>query len=226
MGYDLSITRAPIWTGRPGRSLTLEEWFDVIRRDEELCFAPSGDPRKYPSCDAEWLAHPKPEEAPHGTFFSWSGGDITCKYPDEYQMLKMVQISRKLNAIVIGDNGERYELDENGKLVVRDDGEPPPSPGPTTYGIGFNPGERFIQAIQTPKAPEGPMFYQWYLGLLTSVNSMRFRDGKTVMTFPLTPELVREDHTYLFQYCQEHPKRTFHQAALSLIELRLARCGP
>lgn len=55
---------------------------------------------------------------------------------------------------------------------------------------------------------------------------MRFRDGKTVMTFYLTTELIREDHTSLFQYCQEHPKRTFHQAALSLIELRLARCGP
>ncbi len=121
----------------------------------------------------------------------------------------MVRISRNLNAIVIGD-----------------DSEPPASPRPTTYRIGFNPGERFIQAIQSSKAPEGSLFYQGYLGLLTSVNSMRFRDGKTVMTFPLTTELIREDHTYLFQYCQEYPKRTFHQAALSLIELRLARCGP
>ncbi|MFT8326171.1 hypothetical protein [Gluconobacter oxydans] len=114
MGYDLSITRDPIWTGRPAHSLTLEEWFNVIQRDNELCFALSSEPRKYPSCDAEWLAHPKPEEAPHGTFFVWGGGDVICKYPDEHQMIKMVRISRKLNAIVIGDNGERYDLDKTG----------------------------------------------------------------------------------------------------------------
>ncbi|AHK70745.1 hypothetical protein AD931_06605 [Gluconobacter oxydans] len=225
MGYDLSITRDPIWTGRPGCSLTLEEWFNVIQRDDELCFALSSEPRKYPSCDAEWLAHPKPEEAPHGTFFVWGGGDVTCKYPDEHQMIKMVRISRKLNAIVIGDNGERYDLDENGKLVVHDESTPPPSPRPVTYGIGCNPCEKFTKAVAASKTPDGLMFYQWYLGLITAVNAMRYEDGKSVMTFPLTPEFIREDQIFLAQYCQEHPERLFHQAALALLQLRLARCG-
>ncbi|GBR48838.1 hypothetical protein [Gluconobacter roseus] len=224
MGYDLNITRDPVWTGRPGRGLTLEEWFDVIQRDDELCFAPSPDPRKYPSCDAEWLAHPKPEETPQGTRFFWCGGNVTYKYPDEYQIIKMVQISHRLNAIVIGDNGERYDLDEHGKLVV-DESAPSPQPGAVAYGIGCNPCSNFTKAIAASGTPDGLMFYQWYLGVVTAVNAVRYHDGKSVMTFSLTPEFVREDQIFLVQYCQEHPDRLFHQAALALVRLRQARCG-
>lgn len=224
MGYDLNITRDPIWTGRPGHSLTLEEWFDVIQRDDELCFAPSGDPRKYPTYDAERLAHPRPEEAPHGTFFVWGGGDVICKYPDEHQIIKMVRISHRLNAIVIGDNGERYDLDEHGKLVV-DDSAPPALPKPMAYGIGCNPCEKFTKAMAASETSESVLFYQWYLGLVTAVNAARYEDGKPVMTFSLPPERIREDQNFFRQYCQDHPNRSFQQAALLLMQMRLARCG-
>ncbi|WP_167369382.1 hypothetical protein [Gluconobacter albidus] len=46
------------------------------------------------------------------------------------------------------------------------------------------------------------------------------------MPFNLTPEVVREDQAFLIRYCREHPERSFHQAAFTLLQMSLARCPP
>ncbi|MBF0887255.1 MULTISPECIES: hypothetical protein [Gluconobacter] len=225
MGYNLEITRNPIWSGRPGTPLLLEEWFDVIQKDDELQFAVSSQPKKYPTQDAEWLNHPTASKKPEDTLFYWAGNAISCKYPDEQQMAKMVQISRRLKAVVVGDNGERYDLDPNGKVVV-DEKAPADLPRPMVYGAGARSCADFTQAITDAASPKSVIFYNWYLGVVTAVNAARHQDGKSVMTLDLNAEVVREDQTFLAQYCREHPERSFHQAALTLLQMRLARCPP
>ena len=157
--------------------------------------------------------------------FYWAGNAISCKYPDEQQMAKMVQISRRLKAVVVGDNGERYDLDPNGKVVV-DEKAPADLPRPMVYGAGARSCADFTQAITDAASPKSVIFYNWYLGVVTAINAARHQDGKSVMTQNLTPEVVREDQAFLIQYCREHPERSFHQAALTLFQMRLARCPP
>ena len=225
MGYDLEITRNPLWSGRPGKPLLLEEWFDVIQKDDELQFAVSSQPEKYPTCNAEWLNHPDPSKKPGNTLFCWTGDAISCKYPDEQQMAKMVRISRRLKAVVVGDSGERYDLDPNGKVVVNDEAAPE-LPLPLIYGAGARSCADFTQTATDTTSPVSVIFYNWYLGFVTAINAARHQDGKSVMTLNLTPEVVREDQAFLIQYCREHPERSFHQAALTLFQMRLARCPP
>ncbi|MBN3866926.1 hypothetical protein [Gluconobacter kondonii] len=225
MGYDLEITRNPLWSGRPGKPLLLEEWFDVIQKDDELQFAVSSQPEKYPTCNAEWLNHPDPSKKPENTLFCWTGDAISCKYPDEQQMAKMVRISRRLKAVVVGDSGERYDLDPNGKVVVNDEAAPE-LPLPLIYGAGARSCADFTQTATDTTSPVSVIFYNWYLGFVTAINAARHQDGKSVMTLNLTPEVVREDQAFLIQYCREHPERSFQQAALTLLQMRLARCPP
>ncbi|MBS1080628.1 hypothetical protein [Gluconobacter kondonii] len=162
---------------------------------------------------------------PEDTLFYWAGNAISCKYPDEQQMAKIVQISRRLKAVVVGDNGERYDLDPNGKVVV-DEKAPADLPLPMVYGAGARSCADFTQAITDAASPKSVIFYNWYLGVVTAVNATRHQDGKSVMTLDLNAEVVREDQTFLAQYCREHPARSFQQAALTLLQMRLARCPP
>ncbi|MBS1082110.1 hypothetical protein [Gluconobacter kondonii] len=73
-------------------------------------------------------------------------------------MAKMVQISRRLKAVVVGDSGERYDLDPNGKVVV-DEKAPTDLPRPMVYGAGARSCADFTQAITDAASPKSVIFY-------------------------------------------------------------------
>ncbi len=56
--------------------------------------------------------------------FWWYRDQIQCSGPDDAQQLKLAQMARALNAFVVGDDGERYELQKGflgrEKLAIRD----------------------------------------------------------------------------------------------------------
>lgn len=126
MGYDVRITREaafseeeqplkPIHRGEllallatmPHLSLDTDSW--SIRRAED-----GTEVREHPV--AVRGQAPDPD-------CLWTGrGEITTKAPRAETLRWMVIVARRLDAYVLGDDGEEYDLDENGALVS--DGQP------------------------------------------------------------------------------------------------------
>jgi hypothetical protein len=109
VGYDLHITRAEDWTESEASPISREEWRAVVEADASLSEPEeeaenrelSGDPDYEPA--VQWHEHP---ELP---LFWYGEGRIHCKNPDERTVLKAVELARKLNARVQGDDGELYD---------------------------------------------------------------------------------------------------------------------
>ena len=99
MGYDLHITRADDWSRNEGHEISAEEWHDLVELDTELRFARYNGPHF-----AIWNAHPDGAEV----WLDWHDGNVTAKNPDEALLGKLLEIARKLNAKVQGDDGETY----------------------------------------------------------------------------------------------------------------------
>jgi len=105
MGYVLHITRKDDWSDHTGPVIDEAEWRRIIEEDPELTLDPD---TQCVMTDGEFIfAAWKSEPGALG----WYGGEITTKNPDEALIAKMVQIARKLDARVQGDDGEIYRED-------------------------------------------------------------------------------------------------------------------
>jgi hypothetical protein len=113
MGYELHIFRRNNWDDENEESnITIEEWLYYIENDSELIL--DGGYYNYfkewieDSSSCIWKAHPNIEEddKPNFTLFN---GSITVKNPDDFTILKMVQIASSLNSKVQGDDLEYYD---------------------------------------------------------------------------------------------------------------------
>src|SRR4051812_21174805 len=98
MGYDLHITRRVDWWDFDGPAITLEEWGAYVKGDAEV----QPDPDNGPT-DFLYAAHPK-EPWP----LWWYRGEVYAKNPDEATVRKLVGIAEKLEARVLGDDGETH----------------------------------------------------------------------------------------------------------------------
>ncbi|HUO10437.1 MAG TPA: hypothetical protein VM008_19175 [Phycisphaerae bacterium] len=111
MGYDLRITRKHHETEVP--PISLDEWIALVDADPELRLdgraqvqAPDGSIISY---ENPGLAIWTPNGVPHaGNWFDYRRGRIVVKNPDENTIAKMKQLAAKLQAKVIGDEGEEY----------------------------------------------------------------------------------------------------------------------
>jgi hypothetical protein len=111
MAYDLHIVRTKDWTQASQAPITKQQVDDLIASDPELKWSTSdyvgmndktgATTRYYMIC---WRGAP---------CFWWYRDKIECSSPDEPQQLKLAQITRALNAFVVGDDGERYESRKN-----------------------------------------------------------------------------------------------------------------
>lgn len=99
MGYDLHITRRKRWTDY-GNNITAKEWLALVKSDPELKID-----RKQGCYFAIWSGKCTLESP----WLDWSDGKISTKNPDDALIDKMVEIARKLNAVVQGDEGEIYK---------------------------------------------------------------------------------------------------------------------
>lgn len=99
MGYDLHITRAKYHFDNAGHWITAEEWLRYVEQDPDLKLAGyNGDYFALWSGKSEY---PDP-------WLDWFEGNIYTKSPDDPLIDKMVEIAKKLNAKVQGDDGEVY----------------------------------------------------------------------------------------------------------------------
>lgn len=120
MGYDIHITRADHWADSDKNPITLEEWLAYVGTDPEMRhdgFAEAtttggGTLRIEADGISVWTAYSGHESEGNMAWFSWYGGDIRVKNPDEEIRRKMYRIGKALNAHVQGDEGELY--DEHG----------------------------------------------------------------------------------------------------------------
>lgn len=101
MGYDVHITRKKHWADDTGPEISLLEWVTYITSDREL------------HADRE---NPSPENAVYDGVKGpwplwWHRGEVRTKNPTPEVIGKMVGIARALRAGVMGDEGEKYELD-------------------------------------------------------------------------------------------------------------------
>jgi hypothetical protein len=114
MGYDLQISRKNNWADDEESHITLGEWLDYIKGDNELKLT-NGYETKIPGLATpwiespgfcEWSAHPNGDNY---VWFDYGHGSISTKNPDDVTILKMMEIAEFLNARVQGDDGEFYD---------------------------------------------------------------------------------------------------------------------
>lgn len=115
MGYDLHITRAKFHFENDGARITADEWLRYVEEDPELTLAGyNGD---YFALWSGKSKYPDP-------WLDWFDGNIYTKNPDDPLIDKMVEIARKLNGTVQGDDGEIYTGGGSKHFL------PPPQPDP------------------------------------------------------------------------------------------------
>jgi hypothetical protein len=99
MGYELYITRAKFYFENEGQWITSEEWLHLVEEDPELQLA--GYNSDYFALWSGPSSYPEP-------WLDWFEGNVHSKHPDDPLIDKMVEIAKKLNAKVQGDDGEIY----------------------------------------------------------------------------------------------------------------------
>ncbi len=110
MGYDLHIVRTDHWMQAASAPITRQDVDSLITSDPELGWSTTsyvdmaddtGTVTRYYAI--AWRGEP---------CFFWYRDQIECSNPDEAQTAKLVQMSRALNAYVVGDDGEIYPLED------------------------------------------------------------------------------------------------------------------
>jgi hypothetical protein len=100
MGYEVHITRADEWSRSAERPITAEEWLAVVAADAELHIDQANGPYF-----AVWVA---PGSESDSGWFDWSDGRVSTKSPNRSVLKKLLQLAKKLEASVQGDDGEVY----------------------------------------------------------------------------------------------------------------------
>ena len=124
MGYNLHITRQEHWAEDENTNLRipLNEWLEYVKCDKELTLDPTAysyaikdsDEVFYPPGFADWTGNKNIE----GAWFDYKNGRIESKNPEQETINKMKQIAKALNAKLMGDDGETYDL--NSDQIFRD----------------------------------------------------------------------------------------------------------
>ena len=118
MPYDLHVVRTSNWLEALMNPIMREEVDRLIQSDREL----------------EWSSSDYVEMKQEGgiirfymiawkgsSCFLWHEDQITCATPDDEQVEKLIGIARKLEANVVGDDGERYTFSRSlfGKRKIK-----------------------------------------------------------------------------------------------------------
>lgn len=110
MAYDIHIVRTEDWTESANAPITKMDVDGLIAADSDLAWSTndyvemadeSGESNRYYMI--MWRGKP---------CFWWYRDQILCSGPDDEQVLKLIEISRTLNAFAVGDDGEIYPLDQ------------------------------------------------------------------------------------------------------------------
>lgn len=99
MGYDLHITRKECWSDPHGPQIALPEWLRYVDSDDEVI-------RDAKNSEHDFLFVRGSVEAP--LWWNPDLGEVYTKNPDDETIEKLVQIAKRLNARVLGDDDEEY----------------------------------------------------------------------------------------------------------------------
>jgi hypothetical protein len=116
VGYDLHITRAFLSFDSERYPILGTEVDDLVRDEADLTIPP-GSPRHPDFCYVVWESG-----APDGDdYLLFRAGRLTTKHPAPGLLRRMTELAARLDAWVIGDDGEVYEWDGN-RVVHRQRG--------------------------------------------------------------------------------------------------------
>jgi signal recognition particle subunit SEC65 len=114
MGYDLHITRAEWWGESKEHPISFSEWQEIIKGDPQLQLVNAAE-RTMQNGMALSFENPgiavciiEDEDEEYPVYFDFINGRIVVKNPNDQMINKMKEIAEKLNASVIGDEGETY----------------------------------------------------------------------------------------------------------------------
>ena len=110
MGYEVHITRTRDWSISDSMPITFEEWAGFVADEDDI----RPDPKNQ---NTDFLVkRVGREDWP----LRWEkNGTVTTKNPDAESVVRMIKAAEKLGAMVVGDENERYYL-ENGDLKSRE----------------------------------------------------------------------------------------------------------
>jgi hypothetical protein len=108
MGYEVHIYRKTNWDIDEPSDISLDEWLSYIESDSEIELEhPNTENPNQVSGFCYWINSPDPEPG-NPPWFNYGHGHISTKWTDQSTISKMVEIANKLNARVMGDEGEFY----------------------------------------------------------------------------------------------------------------------
>jgi len=120
MGYEVHIARNDEWWDEDvGGGISLDEWSGYVAADETMRLdnvadanTPDGQVIRYENEGlAVWTDYSSHDESGNKAWFDFREGCISVKNPDEEILRKMHQIASRLDAKVLGDEGEEYGPD-------------------------------------------------------------------------------------------------------------------
>lgn len=118
MGYELHIVRNDAcWREQAGGGISLTEWSSLVADDETMRMEavaeielPDGTLLRYENEGlAVWSECVGNERGGKQRWFDFRHNAIVVKHPDRDVLAKMLDIAAKLDAKVVGDEGEEYK---------------------------------------------------------------------------------------------------------------------
>jgi hypothetical protein len=131
MSHYVTITRKPSPYWKSGPRISEAEWRAAV--DDEGGFRPPTDAERAAVArfaavarptDLVWTGHPRWPDV----WFVWDDGQVDVKNPDEIILALMARLATRLDAAVLGEQGERFDAAGN-SLGVDDFPEEPEEPG-------------------------------------------------------------------------------------------------
>jgi len=98
-GYDVHLTRKAHWADDHGPKVTLSEWRAYVKGDKQIA-------RDAHNSENDFVVTVGAESFP--LWFEPSIGELRTTDPSPVALKKLIEIARKLNVKVQGDDGEFY----------------------------------------------------------------------------------------------------------------------
>jgi len=141
MSYYVTITRNPSPYWHSGPLISEAEWREAALAEPGIrppLDAEEGDPD-----DLIWAGHPKYP----AVSFQWFDGQIEARSPDELTLALLARMAAKVNANLIGEDGQRFDSSGKSLGVFELPQEPGVERPPWWKGLienlkGFWPGRR------------------------------------------------------------------------------------
>jgi hypothetical protein len=125
MGYDLTLTRGRFGWDNAGKEITADDVRTLVAADASLAETSGGD--NLPG--VQWLTHPAGDEV----VFWLLDGNLVVKNPDRATITRLVELAARLDARVVGDDGEVYARDGTWSNPDAETSSRPTSPGRRSF---------------------------------------------------------------------------------------------